>query len=81
MGSVLGALLFIAYVSPVGDAITRYGLNYHQYADDTHLILAVIAATIHSDVSAVEICFSAVKLWFAQNHLLLNADKSELMPS
>jgi Reverse transcriptase (RNA-dependent DNA polymerase) len=78
-GSVLGALLFIAYVSPVGDVITRYGLNYHQYADDMHLILAVSAATIHCDLYAVEICSSAVKLWFAQNHLLLNADKSELM--
>jgi Reverse transcriptase (RNA-dependent DNA polymerase) len=78
-GSVLGALLFIAYVSQVGDVITRYVLNYQQYANDTHLILAVSAATIHSDLSAVEICSSAVKLWFAQNHLLLNADKSELM--
>jgi Reverse transcriptase (RNA-dependent DNA polymerase) len=78
-GSGLGALLFIAYVSPVGDVITRYGLNYHQYADDTHVILAASAATIHSDLSAVEICSSAVKLWFVQNHLLLNADKSEFM--
>ena len=72
-------MLFIAYVSPVGDVITRHGLDYHQYADDTHLLLAVSAATIQSDLSAVEICFSAVKLWFAQNNLLLNADKSELM--
>jgi hypothetical protein len=72
-------LLFIAYVSPVGDVITRYGLNYHQYADETPLILAVSAATIHSDLSAVEISSSAVKLWFTQNHLLLIADKSELI--
>jgi len=78
-GSVLGALLFIAYVSPVGDVITRHGLDYHQYADDTHLLLAVNAATIQSDLSAIEICSTAVKLWFAQNDLLLNADKSELM--
>ena len=46
---VLQAALFIAYVSyvsPVGDVITRHGLDYHQYADDTHLLLAVSVATI-----------------------------------
>ena len=61
LGSVLGALLFIAYVSPVGDVITRHGLDYRKYADDTHLLVAVSAATIQSDLSAVEICSSAVK--------------------
>ena len=30
-GSVLGPLLFAAYVSPVGDLIESYGVRYQQY--------------------------------------------------
>jgi len=31
------------YCSPVGDVITNHGVHYYQYADDTHLRLAVSA--------------------------------------
>ena len=34
-GSVLGPLLFAAYVSPVGSVIENFGVRYQQYADDT----------------------------------------------
>ena len=49
-------------LTAVSDVITRHGLDYHQFADDTHLFLAVSVATIQFDLSAVEICSSAVKL-------------------
>ena len=32
-GSVLGPLLFTAYVSAVGELIESYGMSYHQFAD------------------------------------------------
>ena len=76
-GGVLSALLFIAYVAPVGDVISGYGMEYHQYADDTQLFIAVRASTIQSDLSVIEVCSTIVQQWFAINELLLNPDKSE----
>ena len=40
-GSVLGPLLFNAYVSPISRLLTSFGLLHHSYADDTTLILSV----------------------------------------
>ena len=36
-GSVHDPLLFVIYVSPVGDVIDELGMRHHQYADDIQL--------------------------------------------
>jgi len=56
-------------------------VDHRQYADDrpTQRFLARAASTILSYLSALEICSQAVRNWFADNDLLLNADKSEVM--
>jgi hypothetical protein len=78
-GGVLSALLFIAYVAPVGDVISGCGMNYHQYADDTQLFIAVRTSKIQSELSVIEVCSTLVQQWFAINELLLNPDKSEVI--
>jgi len=78
-GSVLGPLLFVIYVSPVGDLITSHGVSHHQYADDTKLFLAIKASSISADLAKLESCSQAVKGWFAVNNLMLNANKSDVM--
>jgi len=78
-GSVLGPLLFVIYVSPVGDLIKSHGVSHHQYADDAQLFLAIKASSNSADLAKLESCSQAVKGWFAVNNLMLNADKSDVI--
>jgi hypothetical protein len=75
-GSVLGPFLFSVYVSPIADVIQSYGVQFHQYADDTQLY---IAAKSDSDITTLEECTLAVRDWFTANGMLLNPDKSEVL--
>jgi Reverse transcriptase (RNA-dependent DNA polymerase) len=64
-GSVLGPLLFAAYVSPAGDLIKRHGIDHH--TDNTQLFLSIKASSMTADLLKLESCSQAVKAWFAEN--------------
>jgi len=61
----------------VGDVIAGHGVQYHQYADDTQLHLAMCADNTAAGLSVLAACTSDVRLWYMQNGLQLNPDKSE----
>jgi len=76
-GSVLGPLLFTAYVTPIGRVIESFNIGYHQFADDTQLFVAVDMPDTLTSLSRTTECLNAVQRWFLENDLLLNGRKSE----
>jgi hypothetical protein len=74
-GSVLGPFLFSMFVSPVGRIIKQFGVQHHQYADDTQLYTAIKPGT--GQLNDISKCADAVTRWFLENGLLLNPSKTE----
>jgi hypothetical protein len=81
-GSVLGPLLFLVYILPLKDLISRHSIIRHGFADDTQLYcpLSRRDAAARSDVvHKMEACVSDVRVWMGRNKLKLNDDKTECL--
>uniref|UniRef100_A0A3Q1FPB8 Reverse transcriptase domain-containing protein n=1 Tax=Acanthochromis polyacanthus TaxID=80966 RepID=A0A3Q1FPB8_9TELE len=74
-GSILGPTLFNLYMLPLGDVIRGHDINFHSYADDTQLYVAVSPDDTRP-VDTLLNCISDIKLWMAGNFLQLNQDKT-----
>ena len=53
-GSVLGPVLFTAYVSPIGHIASAHNLSHQQYIDDTQLFASLSSSASTSDITMLE---------------------------
>lgn len=77
-GSVLGPILFSLYMLPLGQILQNFNVDYHSYADDTQIYLA-LSPDDCSPIDSLCHCLEEVNNWMNQNFLQLNQDKTEVI--
>lgn len=73
-GSVLGPPLFIICMLPLGRVISRHGVSFHRYADDTQLYIKTAPCSSEA-MSSLTTCLEETKAWMNYSFLQLNSNK------
>uniref|UniRef100_A0A8C6U6R4 Reverse transcriptase domain-containing protein n=1 Tax=Neogobius melanostomus TaxID=47308 RepID=A0A8C6U6R4_9GOBI len=78
-GSVLGPVLFLLYMIPLGKIIQRFSdVSFHLFADDIQLYCSFEPSEIQKLNSLLH-CLVEIKQWLSENSLQLNTDKTETL--
>uniref|UniRef100_A0A8C5D409 Reverse transcriptase domain-containing protein n=1 Tax=Gouania willdenowi TaxID=441366 RepID=A0A8C5D409_GOUWI len=78
-GSVLGPVLFLLYLMPLGRLIRGFkNVSYHFYADDIQLYCSFNDSEFHFLPEFLD-CISCIKNWFSSNYLQINPNKTETL--
>ena len=77
-GSVLGPILFITYLLPLGKILRHHGVQFHCYADDTQIYISTKPNTTLPPTSLTA-CLQDIRSWMSRNFLKLNGSKTEVL--
>uniref|UniRef100_A0A3P9CE79 Reverse transcriptase domain-containing protein n=1 Tax=Maylandia zebra TaxID=106582 RepID=A0A3P9CE79_9CICH len=73
-GSVLGPILFLLYMLPLGLIIRQFPeVSYHFYADDILLYCSFKPMEV---LSSLIKCLASIEQWLGDNYLQLNSEKN-----
>ena len=81
-GSILGPLLFTAYLAPLREIIVKHGLKYHCYADDTQIYISFSPVSEEVEdkaLKSLETAIADIKSFMISNKLKLNDSKTEVI--
>ena len=79
-GVLQGSIRFNPFLSlnvPLGNFIRRHDTNFHSYADDTQLYIAV-SPDDTCFIDALLNCIFDIKIWMADTFFQLNQDTTEV---
>ena len=63
---------------PLGGVVSRHGMSFHCYADDTQLYIKT-APNPSAAMSCLTSCLEEIKAWMSNNFLQLNSNKTEAL--
>ena len=81
-GSILGALLYSLYTSPLADIAKKHNLKCHFYADDTQLYVTFTSSSgedANSAIFSIERCVPEIETGMTFNKLKMNNEKTKVI--
>ena len=76
-GTVIGPLLFNAYIAPLTTLLQRHNIRHQLYVDDTQLYFTFPPTDHTQALARMEACVQDAKAWLCDNGLEMNDNKSQ----